>query len=59
MAKLQARKWLYRALCARLATTLLKDEESERDNHVVACNFCQIFTSLKKFSPTDSAINLS
>ena len=24
---------------ARLANTLLKDEESARDNHVVACNF--------------------
>ena len=26
---------------ARLATTALKDEESERDNHVVACNFAK------------------
>jgi len=25
----------------RLATTLLKDEESARDNHVLACNFGQ------------------
>jgi len=24
---------------ARLANTLLKDEESARDNHVLACNF--------------------
>ena len=29
---------------ARLANTLLKDGESARDNHVLACNFCQIFT---------------
>ena len=33
---------------ARLANTLLKDEESARDNHVLACNFGQIFTDLKK-----------
>jgi len=26
----------------RLATTLLKDEESTRDNHVLACNFVKI-----------------
>jgi len=24
---------------ARMANTLLKDEESARDNHVLACNF--------------------
>jgi len=29
---------------ARLANTLLKDEESARDNHVLACN-------LAKYSP--------
>jgi len=26
---------------ARLANTLLKDEESARDNHVIACNFAK------------------
>jgi len=26
---------------ARLATTLLEDEESARDNHVLACNFAK------------------
>ena len=26
---------------ARLANTLLKDEESARDNHVFACNFAK------------------
>ena len=29
---------------ARLASTLLKDEESARDNHVLACKFAKIFT---------------
>jgi len=36
-AKLQARTWLFRALCT-LANTLLKDGVSARDNHVHACN---------------------
>jgi len=27
---------------ARLANTLLKDEENARDNHVLACNFAKI-----------------
>ena len=35
---------------ARLANTLLKDKESARDNDVLACNFGQIFTDLKKFT---------
>jgi len=26
---------------ARLANTMLKDEESARDNHVLACNFAK------------------
>jgi len=39
----------------RLATTLLKDEENARENHVIACD-CQIFTDLKK-SLIGSAIN--
>ena len=33
----------------RLATTLLKDEENARENHVIACD-CQIFTDLKKIT---------
>jgi len=46
---------------ARLANTLLKDEESARDNHVLACTFDKnlIFTDLKKNSLARSAINLS
>jgi len=28
---------------ARLANTLLKDGESARDNHVLACNFAKIY----------------
>jgi len=43
----------------RLANTLVKDEESTRDNHVLACNFAKYSPILKTFSPTDSAINLS
>jgi len=31
----------------RLANTLLKDGESARDSHVLACNFARYFTSLK------------
>jgi len=31
---------------ARLANTLLKDEESARDNHVLACNFAKYFKYL-------------
>ena len=34
---------------ARLANTLVKDEESARDNHVLACNFAK-YLSFKKFS---------
>jgi len=44
---------------ARLANTLLKDEESARDNHVVACNFAKLYLPiLKIFSLSDSAVNL-
>ena len=32
----------------RLTTTLLKDEESARDNHVLACNFAK-YSLTKKF----------
>ena len=42
---------------ARLANTLLKDEESVRDNHVLARNFVKYITV--KNSPVDSATNLS
>ena len=42
LAKLQGRAWLSHALhFARLANTLLKDDESERDNHVFADNFAK------------------
>jgi len=43
LAKLQARIDCLMHF-AHLANTLLKDEESARDNHVLACNFA-------KFSP--------
>ena len=32
----------------RLATTLLKDEESARDNNVLACNFSKYSSIVKK-----------
>ena len=44
---------------ARLANTLLQDEESARDNHVLAGNFAKYSPILKFFSLADSAINLS
>jgi len=45
---------------ARLANTLLKDEESARDKHVLAgITLTYIHTDLKKVSLADSAINLS
>jgi len=34
----------------RLANTLLKDEESARDNHVLACNFAKYSPIEKKFT---------
>jgi len=40
LAKLQARAWLSHAF-ARLANTLIKDEESARDNHILASNFAK------------------
>jgi len=43
----------------RLANTLLEDEESARDSHVLACNFAKYSPTLKTFSPAYSAINLS
>jgi len=39
---------------ARLANTLLKDEESARNSHVFACNFAK-YSSISK----NAAINLS
>jgi len=42
---------------ARLATTLLKDEESARDSHVFACNFAT-YSQIKKFTGRHSQ-NLS
>ena len=44
---------------ARLADTLLKDEESARDNHALACNFARYSPIERTFSLTDSAINRS
>jgi len=43
---------------ARLANTLLKDEESARDNHVFACNFAK-YSPILIFLLSDSAINHS
>jgi len=54
LAKLQARAWLSRT---RLANTLLKDEESARDNHALAGNFAKYSPILKLILLTDSAIN--
>ena len=34
----------------RLPPTLLKDEESARDNYVLACNFAKYLPSFKKFT---------
>jgi len=44
---------------ARVANTLLKDEESARYSHVFACNFAAKFTDFHFVSLSDSAINLS
>jgi len=45
----------------RLATTLLKDEKSARDNQVLACNFAKHSPIFKKNNvfTADSAIKLS
>jgi len=48
LAKLQARTWLSCALCA-LDQHTAKDEESARDNHVLACNFAK-YSAIKKFT---------
>jgi len=44
---------------ARLANTLLKDEESARDNHVLACNFAKYSPILKLFFFADRLGNES
>jgi len=44
---------------ARLVNTLLKDEESARENHALACNIAKYSPILEFFSLADSAINLS
>ena len=41
---------------ARLATTLLNDEESARNNHVLACTFAKYSLILTFFQLTDSAM---
>jgi len=52
LAKLQARAWfLVHFVC--LANTLLKDEESARDNHFLACKFAKYLPNQKIFSLTD------
>jgi len=63
LAKLQARvwlshAWLSHAVCAPGQHTA-KDDESARDNHVLASNFAKYSPILTFFTLTDSAINLS
>jgi len=47
LVKLQARAWLSHTF-ARLANTLQEQEESARDNRVLACNFAE-YSPIKKF----------
>jgi len=42
-----------------LANALLKDGESARNSHVLACNFAKYSPIVKKISLADLAINLS
>ena len=42
-----------------LETAPRKDDESARDNHILACNFAKYSLIYKKNSSTDSAINQS
>ena len=58
LVKLQARAWLSQTF-SRLANTLQEQEESARDNHVLACNFAEYSPIKKFFSLADSTINLS
>jgi len=51
LAKLQARAWLSHVLCA-VANTLLKDEESTQDSHVLVCYFVKYSLILNFFSLT-------
>ena len=44
---------------ARLANALPKDEESARDNHVLACNFAKYYPILKLFFFADRLGNES
>jgi len=44
---------------ARLANTLLKDDKSVRDNHVLAYNFAKYLPICKKKSLTDPFPNLA
>jgi len=43
---------------ARLANTLLKDEESARDNHVLAYKFAKYLPIKKKFSGRGLAMEI-
>jgi len=43
----------------RLANALPKNEESSRDNHVLACNFVKYSPILNILLLADSGINLS
>jgi len=44
---------------ARLANTLLNNEESARDNHVFPCNFAKYLPIYKKTFLTNAVINHS
>ena len=45
--KVKARAWLSHALCTSGQHNELKDEESARDNDVLACNFAK-YLPIKK-----------
>jgi len=49
-------RWIFGNIClmhfARLANTLLKDGESARDNHVLACNYARYSPILIFFTQT-------
>ena len=42
----------------RLLAVCWPSAQSARDSHVLACNFCHIFTNFNFFSLADSSINL-
>jgi len=52
LAKLQSIAWLSRALCAPGHQTA-KDEETARDNHILACNSAK-YLPIKKFTDRHS-----